>query len=186
MISLYNLFEIPFGMTETTLEIVPDCDLDKYSGLWYVIACKPTLVETFACNAIERYTISGKDVQIDFSFKNSTDETARIYSFPQRGFVQTTTKWKISPFWPIVLPYMIIDLDTENYNYVVIGYPSREYCWIMCRKPTMDTLLYAKITENLQNIHKYDLTGLRKIPQNWSENEKRKRLTEMEIQNLLI
>ena len=69
MNSLYQFFEIPFGMTETTLETVSECDLDKYSGLWYVIACKPTLVETFACNAIERYTISGKDVQIDFSFK---------------------------------------------------------------------------------------------------------------------
>ena len=75
---------------------------------------------------------------------------------------------------------MIIDLDTENYNYVVIGYPSRDYCWIMCRKPTMDTMLYAKITEKLQNVHKYDLTGLRKIPQIWSENEKRERLTETE------
>jgi apolipoprotein D and lipocalin family protein len=186
MNSLYDLFEIPIGFTETTLETVPDCDLNRYGGLWYVIACKPTLVETWACNAIERYTISGKNVQIDFSFKNNTNENAHVFSVPQRGFVQTSTKWKISPFWPIVMPYMIIDLDTENYEYVVIGYPSREYCWIMCRAPTMDGELYTRLIDRLQTVHKYDLTGLRKIPQIWSEKEQCARLTDVEIKFLAM
>lgn len=184
MKSLYDLFEIPIGFTETTLESVPDCDLNRYGGLWYVIACKPTLVEVFACNAIERYTITGNNVQIDFSFKNNTNENAHVFTIPQRGFVQTNTKWKLSPFWPIVMPYIIIELDTENYDFVVIGYPSRDYVWIMCRTPIMDAGLYDTLIGRLQTVHKYDLTGLRKIPQIWSENEERARLTETEIKSL--
>jgi apolipoprotein D and lipocalin family protein len=186
MNSLYDLFEIPIGFTETTLETVPDCDLNRYGGLWFVIAVKPTPLEIYACNAIERYTISGKNVEIDFSFKNNTNENAHVFSLPQRGFVQTSTKWKISPFWPIVMPYIIIELDIENYDFVVIGYPSRDYVWIMCRKPTMDDELYNKLIDRLQSVHKYDLTGLRKIPQIWSEKEQRERLTDDEIKFLTI
>ena len=181
MKSLYDLFEFPIGFTETTLEAVPDCDLNRYGGLWYVISGKPTPIEVFACNAIERYTISGNDIQWDFSFKNNTDENAHIFSFHMRGFPQTNTKWKFSPLWPFVFPYIIIDLDTENYEYVVVGYPSRDYCAILCRTPTMDDELYARLIDRLQSVHKYDLTGLRKIPQVWSEKEKRERLTETEF-----
>merc|ERR1712138_169889 len=83
--------------------------------------------------------------------------------------------WKVSPVWPVKMPYPIIELDEKDYSYCVIGYPNRDYCWIMARKPVMEEKLYKDITSKLIEKHQYDLDGLRKVPQIWTKDEREKR-----------
>ncbi len=153
-------------------------------GLWFVIACKPTYFETKACNAIERYYLVdpckevaiGSEIKIDFRFKNSEEVDAKEEIIPQKGWVDSSTgsTWKVSPFWPVKMPYLILEVDETNYDYCVIGYPSRAYCWIMSRKPTMEKDVYDNLIDKLKTKHLYELEGLRVIPQKWSEEELRK------------
>lgn len=64
----------------------------------------------------------------------------------------------------------------------MIGYPSRDYCWIMARKPVMAEKTYDALTAKLVEKHQYSLEGLRKVPQKWTKEERTKRgLTEEEI-----
>mmetsp|Transcript_25348 Transcript_25348/g.62389 ORF Transcript_25348/g.62389 Transcript_25348/m.62389 type:complete len:106 (-) Transcript_25348:257-574(-) len=82
--------------------------------------------------------------------------------------------WKVSPLWPIKLPYHIVELG-DDYEYCVIGYPSRDYAWIMSREPVMDEGLYDDLTKKLVEKHQYSLDGFRKVPQKWTKAEREKR-----------
>jgi apolipoprotein D and lipocalin family protein len=65
---------------------------------------------------------------------------------------------KVSFFWPFSGDYWIIDLG-ENYEYAVVGHPSRKYLWILSRTLQMDEVLYQRILENLRK-QSYDVSKL--------------------------
>jgi apolipoprotein D and lipocalin family protein len=44
---------------------------------------------------------------------------------------------------------MILD---ENYDYVVVGTPSREYLWILARKPILDEKIKNEILQKLPTL----------------------------------
>eukprot|EP00923_Selenidium_pygospionis_P010692 GHVN01018696.1.p1 GENE.GHVN01018696.1~~GHVN01018696.1.p1 ORF type:complete len:192 (-),score=19.48 GHVN01018696.1:459-1034(-) len=167
------------------LETVPSCLTDRFLGTWFVIGVKPTYFETTCSNAVERYTRLTSpdrkhDIDIDFQYNNCEDPfTSKLKSIPQRGWVQgdaeDSANWKVSPFGPIRMPFPIIELDGDNYNWAVVGHEGRKYAWIMCRTPVMDDELYFSLTTKLVDKHQYSLEGLRKVPQLWTVEERKKR-----------
>mmetsp|Transcript_4888 Transcript_4888/g.6707 ORF Transcript_4888/g.6707 Transcript_4888/m.6707 type:complete len:200 (-) Transcript_4888:351-950(-) len=172
------------------LQTVAKCETAKFMGTWFVIGVKPTMFETTCSNAVEKYTrleSSSHDIDIDFTYNKEDPITSKLKSLPQKGWIQGENKedsgtWKVSPFFPVKMPYPIIELDDESYDWVVIGYPSRQYCWIMSRTPTMADSLYDNLSKRLETKHQYDLDGLRKVPQVWTKAEREKRgLTEKDI-----
>jgi len=190
--------------TKTTLpplETVARCETARFMGTWFVIGVKPTYLETTCSNAVEKYTLlrssdadgygggrgDGHDVDIDFQYNNREPITSPLKSLPQKGWIQGSDKadsgeWKVSPFWPVKMPYPIVEIDDKDYQYVVVGYPSRKYCWIMSRKPSMEESTYNMLTERLMTRHHYDLEGLRKVPQVWTKEERERRgLTKEEL-----
>ena len=179
------------------LQTVASCDTAKFMGTWFVIGVKPTMFEKTNSNAVEKYTLmptdKSYDVNIDFQYNVEEDPfTSKLKSLPQKGWIIGDDKsnsgdWKVSPFWPIKMPYPIIEVDEHNYEYCVIGYPSRDYCWIMSRTPQMSNELYTDITKRLVNKHQYDINGLRKVPQIWTKSERTKRgLTSNEIPDTML
>jgi len=165
-------------------------------GTWFVIAVKPTYFERTCSNAVEKYTSlfgeesssNGIDIDIDFQYNQDEDPlTSKLKSLPQSGWVEGKDKknsglWKVSPFRPIKMPYIIIELDKDKYDYCVIGYPSRAYVWILSRKPKMEESTYSMLTDRIVSKHQYDLEGLRKVPQIWTKEEREKRgLTKDEV-----
>jgi apolipoprotein D and lipocalin family protein len=170
------------------------CDTAKFMGTWFVIAVKPTMFEKTNSNAVEKYTWvtqndtkSSFDIGIDFQYNTNEPLTSSIKALPQKGYIQGDDKsnsslWKVSPFWPIKMPYLILEVDEVNYEYTVIGYPSREYAWIMARHPKLSDDTYNMLVDKLKTKHEYNLDGLRKVPQVWTADERTKRgLTQQEI-----
>lgn len=168
------------------LKPVVNCETARFMGTWFVIAVKPTVFEKTCSNAVENYTLvsddkkSKHDVAIDFQYNAKDPISSPLKSLPQRGFIQgkdksNTGDWKVSPFGPIRMPYTIIEVDDKDYDYCVIGYPNRAYCWIMSRKPQMEESTYNMLTDKLVKDHQYSLDGLRKVPQKWTAEERTKR-----------
>jgi apolipoprotein D and lipocalin family protein len=64
--------------------------------------------------------------------------------------VDTTTnaKLKVWFFWPFKGNYWIIDLSPD-YQWAVVGEPSRKYLWILSRTPVMDETVYQRILARL-------------------------------------
>ena len=177
------------------LQHVTKCATDQFMGTWFVIGVKPTMFETTCSNAVEIYTRMPEkkrfDVNIDFKYNKDEPIQSPLKSLPQKGWVQGDNKddsglWKVSPLWPIKMPYLILEVD-DDYSYTVIGYPTREYCWIMYRKPTMPENLYNDLTQRLVEKHQYDLDGLRKVPQVWTREERDKRgLSDKDIPDSML
>jgi apolipoprotein D and lipocalin family protein len=170
---------------------------ESVMGTWFVIGVKPTIFETTCSNAVEKYTLlepgSNHDIDIDFTYNPKEDPfKCKVKSLPQKGWVQgpdrtNSGNWKVSPQWPLKMPYQIIEVDDKDYSYIVIGYPNRAYCWIMARHPVMDEALYKSLTMRLVEKHQYSLDGLRRVPQRWTAEERERRgLTPTEIPDTML
>lgn len=164
------------------LQTVTSCNNERFvTGAWFVIGNIPTYPERHASNAVERYALTqGKksnDIDIDFQYNDGDPITGKLKSLPQKGWLvkDKPGEWRVSPFWPLKLPYLILEMDTERYDYCVIGYPNRNYLWIMGRQPVMDGKLYDSLVDKLVKDHQYDVGKLRKVPQNWTAEERKKR-----------
>jgi apolipoprotein D and lipocalin family protein len=181
------------------LQVAASCDTAKFMGTWFVIGVKPTMFEKTCSNAVEKYTWvsqsnpkSGHDIAIDFQYNKDLTPDSPLKSMPQKGWIQgddtsNSATWRVSPLWPIKMPYLILEVDDQCQEYTVIGYPSRDYCWIMARTPQLPDATYNKLTKLLEEKHQYDLEGLRKVPQIWSRAEREKRgLTEKEIPDSML
>lgn len=174
---------------------VASCETSKFMGTWFVIAVKPTIFEKTCSNAVEKYSFldgeKGNDIDIDFQYNAKEPITSAVKSVPQKGWVEGDDKtnsglWKVSPMWPIKMPYHIIEVG-KDYEYCVIGYPSRDYCWIMGRKPVMEDSIYEDLKNKLVVKHQYSLDGLRRVPQKWTSEEREKRgLTKAEIPDSML
>ena len=152
----------------TPLDTVPHVDIEKFMGDWYVIANIPTIIEKNAFNAIENYKLNSRgEIETTFSFyQDSPNGNKKVYT--PKGYIynkETNAEWRMEFLWPIKLPFLIIDL-AEDYSYTVIGYPNREYVWIMSRNIELDEVTYGKILNNLELVG-YDISKIKHVPQIW-------------------
>lgn len=144
---------------------VPEVDLPRFMGRWYVIAVIPTAIEKDAYNAIENYALN-KDGTIATTFtynKGSFDGILKTYN--PRGFVKKgsgNALWGMQFIWPIKAEYRIAYLN-ENYTQTVIARNARDYVWLMARTPLMSDADYEKHTKFISSLG-YDLSKLRKVP----------------------
>ncbi len=76
---------------------------------------------------------------------------------------RSNAKLEVSFFRPFWGDYWIIDLGKE-YDYAVVGHPSRDYLWILSRTPTMDETIYEDILQRLRD-RGYQLDRLQKTLQ---------------------
>jgi lipocalin len=173
-----------FTKTYPPLQVVPKCETDRFMGVWFVVGVKPTIFEKTNSNAVEIYTrtnsAKGHDIDIDFQFNVKEPITSTMKALPQKGWVtgenkELSSTWTVSPMFPIKLSYPIIELDEDNYDYVVVGSENRAYAWIMGRSPVMKDETYNMLKQRLVERHQYDLEGFRDVPQVWTREEREKR-----------
>lgn len=66
--------------------------------------------------------------------------------------------------WPIKVPYIFIELgeisSNDQYEYAVGACPSKAYCWILSREPSMNPELLKGICGRLVSDHHFDLSDL--------------------------
>ncbi len=152
--------------SESPLTIVDSVDLQRYLGKWYEIASYPAWFQKDCTGSTADYSLlpDGKIEVINRCRKDSLDGPLKE-SKGKAEVVDTATnaKLKVWFFWPFKGNYWIIDLDPD-YQWAVVGEPSRKYLWILSRTPTMDEAVYQGIIERLSQKG-YDPAGLRKTTQ---------------------
>lgn len=148
------------------LPTVDSVDLERFSGLWYVISLMPTAVEVGAHNSTEHYRLR-EDGEIDITNRFTVDsfdgpeEVIRM-----RGWVhneKTRAEWRVQPFWPVRLAYLVLEL-APDYSYTVIGHPSKKYVWIMARTPELDPSIERRLRNRLAEVG-YDTSKILVMPQ---------------------
>ncbi|MDD5245602.1 MAG: lipocalin family protein [Syntrophorhabdaceae bacterium] len=149
------------------LEVVKSVDLKRYVGTWYEIASYPASFQKgcTATKAIYALLDDGRVDVLNECKRGAPDaEPSRAKGKAKVVDITTNAKLKVTFFWPFYGDYWIIDLG-KNYEYAVVGHPSRKYLWILSREPRMDETLYNTILERLRNEKGYDITKLVKTPQ---------------------
>lgn len=137
---------------EPNLQTVQKVQLDKYLGTWYEIARYEHFFEKDCKNVSANYsmldeqTIKVVNRCTNMLTNEKKEAIGRAYAVDT-----TNSKLKVSFFRPFYGDYWVIILD-EKYDYVVVGTPSREYLWILCRKPQLDEKIKNEILEKLPTL----------------------------------
>lgn len=147
---------------------VPQVDLQRFMGKWYVIAAIPSAIEDEAYNAVESYRLEA-DGSIDttFTFRQGGFD-GPVKTYHPHGFVVDNSGnalWGMQFIWPIKAEYRIAYLD-QDYSRTVIARNARDYVWIMARMPDISDAQYQELTAFVATLG-YDLAKLRKVPQQW-------------------
>jgi apolipoprotein D and lipocalin family protein len=150
------------------LETVPYVDIARFMGDWYVIANIPTFIEKGATNAVESYKLNEQgEIETTFSFFQDSP-TGKKNVYTPKGFIhntQTNAEWRMQFIRPFKMPFLIIDLAAD-YSHTVIGYPNRNYVWIMARNPQLPADTYTSIIQKLEGVG-YDISTIEMVPQQW-------------------
>lgn len=134
------------------LRTVSQVDLDRYLGLWYEIASFPQSFQRGCTGSTATYSLRN-DGDIDVVNRcriGALDGREKVAAGLAQVVDRTTNaKLRVSFFRPFWGDYWIIDLGA-NYEYAVVGHPSRDYLWILSRIPTMESGVYEGIVSRLK------------------------------------
>jgi apolipoprotein D and lipocalin family protein len=150
----------------TPLGVVPRVDLQRYLGTWYEIATIPQRFQKGCVGVTAEYSLRPNgDVQVvNTCIKETLDGEVRTARGKARVVDKTTNaKLKVSFFWPFWGAYWIIGLDAD-YQWAIVGHPSRKYLWILSRTPQIDDALYGALLQLIADKG-YDLARIMKTLQ---------------------
>lgn len=148
------------------LETVEFVDLERYLGQWYVIANIPYFGErgNVEGRAIYRMREDGRMDDIYLYRRGNFDNPERrLEGVAWVVDEDSNARWKVRFYWPFTFDYYIVGLDPD-YQWAMVGHPSRNYAWIMARGPRMDDALYANLLARFDQLG-FDSAQLQKVPQ---------------------
>lgn len=154
----------------TTIRPVPQVDLQRFMGDWYVIGNIPTRPERNAFNAVESYTLQADGtIATRFRYREGAFDGELKTMNPVGTVVPGTNNavWGMQFIWPIKAEYVIVDVD-RDYQLTVIGRSDRDYAWIMARTPKIAETSYQAAVARLKELG-YSVDNLRRVPQRWPE-----------------
>lgn len=129
-------------------ETVSSVDLSRYVGTWYEIARLPNRFEKKCADSVTATYVQRPDGKISVTNRCRKSSGEFTTAKGKAKIVDRTTnaKLKVTFFWPFYGDYWILDLGS-NYEYAVVGDPSRKYLWILSRTPQMDEELYQRLLQ---------------------------------------
>ncbi|HOI50359.1 MAG TPA: lipocalin family protein [Prolixibacteraceae bacterium] len=149
------------------METVKEVDLQRYAGTWYEIARFPHRFEKRLVGVTATYTLrpDGKIDVLNQGYRDSLQgklstarAVAKIPNPDQPGRLKVF-------FFPLFgADYSILELDRENYQYVLVGSSSPGYLWILSRTPQMAPEVYEMLVAKARQ-RGYDVSKLQRVEQ---------------------
>ena len=130
----------------STLPVVSQVDLTRYTGTWYEIARLPHFFQDGCINSRAEYRLNEDGTLAVINRCERRDKPAKRAEGVARVVdADTNARLKVRFFnwfsnlfpWLTEGDYWIIHLD-DNYQVAMVGAPDREYLWILSRTPTLD------------------------------------------------
>jgi apolipoprotein D and lipocalin family protein len=150
---------------DAPLDVAPSVDLTRFQGKWYEIASLPRVTQA-NCYGTTAFYSRAADGTLQFVNQCNVDSATG----PLKTVTMTATV--PDPGQPAKLAldvggflgaYWIVELGS-NYEYAVVGHPSRSYLWILSRAPTLDAATTKGIIDRAQH-DQFDTSKLQWTPQ---------------------
>jgi len=151
--------------SEPPLDVASNVDLSRFQGKWYEIASLPRTTQVDCYGTTAFYT-QGSDGKYTFVNQCNVESTT--------GPVRTVTMKATVPDQAVPAKlavdvggfsgdYWILEVGS-NYEYAVVGHPTRMYLWILSRTPTLDESTLTGVLDRAKQSH-FDTTKLQYTPQ---------------------
>ena len=127
-------------VTTSDIPAVQDFEPDRYMGTWYEIARLPQYFERDMNEVKAQYTLNDDGT---IRVENSGVRDGERKSITGKAKLKhpdakpLTGELRVSFFWPFYSDYRIIEL-APDYSYAVVTAGSRDYLWVLARKPSME------------------------------------------------
>ncbi len=160
------------GNAGSPVQTVSSVDLTRYVGKWYEITRFPNSFQKKCLATTAEYS-QRTDGKINVLNTCKTTKGVKVAkAIASVADKVTNSKLKVSfvPFFNrfgwFAGDYWILDL-ADDYSYVLVGSPNRDFLWVLSRTPTLD----ANIIEALKTVAQregFDVSKLRDTP-TWTE-----------------
>jgi apolipoprotein D and lipocalin family protein len=156
--------------TREALTTIDTLDVPRYMGTWYEIAKYPNWFQRKCTgNTKAEYTLKpdGK-VQVVNRCRVESGEVSEAVGSARQVGAATSPRLEVrfAPAWLSFIPavwgdYWIIDLD-EGYQLAAVSEPSRQYLWVLSRRPRIDQATYdalvGRLTKKGYDVRNLELT----------------------------
>ena len=135
------------------LTAVDNVDLRHYTGKWYEIARYPNRFQRKCqsdTTAIYTLRSDGK-VQVVNACREKNGMVTTARGTAKVVDKKTNAKLKVTFFWPFYGDYWVIGLSPD-YQYAIVGEPSRKYLWILSRTPSMEETTYQEVLRQVETL----------------------------------
>ncbi|WP_374031488.1 lipocalin family protein [Bdellovibrio bacteriovorus] len=163
------------------LPVVDQVDIPRYMGKWHEIASIPqSFQKQCVSNTTAEYELLTDTNEVKVLNSCQTERGDRSQSEGRAKVTDPTTNAKlkvtfvkIGDRWIYIFggKYWIIRLD-ENYQFAIVGHPSRDYGWILSRTPDLPAATLKDLTSFLQEKG-YDPCKFLTTPQDGGLTEKK-------------
>ena len=153
------------------LPTVPAVDLPRYLGTWFEIAKFPNWFQRkCVANTRAEYSLrSDGSLQVTNRCKMASGKVDEAIGTARQIGSASSPKLQVrfAPDWLSLIPavwgdYWVIALD-ENYQWVAVSEPGRDYLWVLSRTPRMEPQTYADLMLRLSglglDVQKLELTA---------------------------
>jgi apolipoprotein D and lipocalin family protein len=142
----------------TDVKTVDTVDLQRYLGKWHEIAAIPQFFQRKCVRdtMAEYSALESGDIRVDNTCTRDDGNREKVEGRARRSEPAATSKLEVSflklfgeyRFWAGG-DYWIIELD-PNYQWVVVGHPSRRYGWVLARKQSLPVVNIAEIVGRIK------------------------------------
>jgi len=136
------------GSSNPPLDVAKSVELTRFQGAWYEVAhlSRSTQVDCVGTKAYYKL-VDASNLEVVHECHLKTADGAPNVSKVTAKVPDGTTpaKWTMN-FGGHEGDYWILEVGT-NYEYAVVGHPSRRYLWILSRTPKLDATVLAGILD---------------------------------------
>ena len=137
-------------LNKTKMETVKNLDLNRYLGTWYEIARYPHSFEKGMVGVTANYSLreDGKIKVVNQGWMGSFEgKFKKAEGKAKMPDPKEPGKLKVSFFLFFYGDYFVLELDTIDYQYAMIGSSSPDYFWILSRTPQMKAEIYDNLIQ---------------------------------------
>ncbi|MBE2254100.1 MAG: lipocalin family protein [Myxococcus sp.] len=145
------------------LTTVPKVELNRYLGTWYEIGSFPQSFQKGCTGTTATYSLREDGlIRVENRCrKDALDGPENVAVGRARVVDPSGAKLEVSFFGPFWGDYWVIDL-AEDYSFAVVGNPSRDYLWVLSRRPTMPAEVLegirARLAEKSYTLERFVMT----------------------------
>ena len=146
---------------------VENFNVNRYLGTWYEIARFQHSFEKELVGVTANYSVreDGKIKVVNSGYKDSF--SGKFKSITGKAKIpdpSNPAKLKVSFFLFFYADYYVLELDTINYGYALVGSSSENYLWILSRTSSLPDEIYNSLVTKARN-RGYNVSLLYKVPQ---------------------